>query len=1309
MAQVGRFNFNDGLTNNPERKIFNSDYVANLKRIDELFDKAVAIVRVTAQAAAGANVLTVEESGFFRIGDDILIRTPSGTNLRTTVNAEPSSRTQLPIQPIASLIPVNSKIIHSIPEIEEARGNEDSLADRLDTIENYITSTMSAHKAENNAHLASKINTSGLASLNTPTNVQAALETLATQKMNQSELTGINSNITSGDNAVRLEFQAADAALLNTINNDQLLRDVKINLFTGAGNYIVRDGNGFPKFPNVVFTQGATQAVKTFKGEKALAALASSYSTTLSSFLHLEANGLDYVYQIAGYNTATSAAQTATRRSTVDANGVLGAWVPQAARPVAGHSHSGAAVLSFAGQKRIISAVGGDNRVYFTNDLVTNNGTISSWTITSSNLPAVPSRPSVATVTVGSDVYIYVAGNNKDRRISYQRWNQNTLNLAGNWNTIFGGPAARGTTLVGYNQSLFLVGGSRHIYAAKLDSNGVPNFVSLGEVMPKFLNFPKVTVLNLSGKDYLFVTGGTSGSDYNTGTGNIDSFLFEINPVTLDLTLVKTLQGHLSYNSLGSGFVHVKTATKDWMFIHAGNGGTASGTLIQRLDLTKNVNYTAMNVTVGGGEYCINNEIVTSHPTQNFNGIISGDPLNSIIKRYLLVRKDGVTKEFRLSVSGYVSDPKSMLIGEITINSATSTGQATFFDQNIVQDLVSTGLYKSNSIISGCGLSATLPMTVNVSSGMFDFGGKVFGTTGMTINMSSFVEKEMDMLGPVNLPYKFEDANAYGSLCNIKFDTQKVSINTVRAVSGNSDNIPASGTILSVYKVSQGAVVFVENIDYTVSGGVINWISGNKPAGGSTYQVEIITPVTGNIKRFIYKLGGYTGSAAVSTVQKAELDSNGVLISNFASSGCAPLLQTSYSIDGAVPVVMKNGDRRLFMVCGGTNKMMLSNPINPITGGFTGWTQYATVLPFTANAAMAKLVTINNISYMYISGGGGISESIVRYRFDTETGAISGQTSFNFPATLDNSIFSVFDNKFAYLVAGNGNRKIYIGTIDNTGAIVWNTMPIADTLNAMQLHNAEIIKIQGISYLYIFGGQSGAQYSTTTKIPGMMRVKLDSDTGLLDGPWEFFAFSFDDPSELACSCTVEANGNILVYRSVGHTAAGLFTGDSHKINMIPIYASNFIGHSLLYFERSNNGTITVRATKRWDDEIDPLTILGLVTTDGTKIQRMISVAKQRKFDSGWVFADNNSRLIFQHNLLYPIKKERLVFRRLAGESETILNTEFNGYGAIVYHRPNRFVSVVLFGASGVASVLTDSETPVSSSILEGQVRIILEA
>jgi len=126
------------------------------------------------------------------------------------------------------------------------------------------------------------------------------------------------------------------------------------------------------------------------------------------------------------------------------------------------------------------------------------------------------------------------------------------------------------------------------------------------------------------------------------------------------------------------------------------------------------------------------------------------------------------------------------------------------------------------------------------------------------------------------------------------------------------------------------------------------------------------------------------------------------------------------------------------------------------------------------------------------------------------------------------------------------------------------------------------------------------------------------------------------------------------------------------------------------------------------NHLSNLTLLGLVASDGVDITSVVSVPKQRVFESGWINIDANRRLTFNHNLIYPIKNDRLYFREFPGSEEYRSMSHTGSYGMSILHKRDKLNTTVSSASSGTFNGSSDDETPSSFQVTSGQVNFILE-
>src|SRR3990167_4093937 len=281
---------------------------------------------------------------------------------------------------------------------------------------------------------------------------------------------------------------------------------------------------------------------------------------------------------------------------------------------------------------------------------------------------------------------------------------------------------------------------------------------------------------------------------------------------------------------------------------------------------------------------------------------------------------------------------------------------------------------------------------------------------------------------------------------------------------------------------------------------------------------------------YLFVTGGYNGSATVSTIYSAPLQST-ALATNTSSTLSNGNLLDLWNNSSSKFSVNYNGDISLnggitFASSSATPQSQLTNPVSPIgAGGIGTWSTLAN-LPQTLYYHAST--TYNG--YLFITGGATVS-TVYSAQIKAD-GTLGGwQTLTNMPAALYGHV-SVAYNGYLYIVGGATVSTVYSAPIKSDGTIgAWATLStLPQTLYA---HGGAVYN----GYLFVTGGYNTAAKST------VYSAKINGDGTI--GSWATLSTL---PAVRQNLSTVAYNGYLYVTGGSANGTTGTSTVYSAKIN-----------------------------------------------------------------------------------------------------------------------------------------------------------------
>lgn len=315
---------------------------------------------------------------------------------------------------------------------------------------------------------------------------------------------------------------------------------------------------------------------------------------------------------------------------------------------------------------------------------------------------------------------------------------------------------------------------------------------------------------------------------------------------------------------------------------------------------------------------------------------------------------------------------------------------------------------------------------------------------------------------------------------------------------------------------------------------ISTWNTGTALPAVVVYSAVIVT------KNRVYLLGGNNGSATVSTVYTAPINSDGTI----------GAWSTSTSLPGAISrtqaVLTKN---RVYLIggknsAGNTINIMYSAPVNS-DGTLGTWTVETNLPPAGTSFPILCLVK----SKLFIIGGAGTASAVSSvYSCTVNADGTLGTwvTETSLPAARGYAQGLVIKNRIyvigGYDATGVGVNTVYYADISSTGNIgTWNT---GTALPTPLIHCSSFVTKNGI---YICGGTNNSSYLSTTYF-----APINADGTI--GTW---VLSTSLPSIMTGSQLIVTSSKVYIFGSrtsdVGFAATVVYANVSGGLNDYSAY------------------------------------------------------------------------------------------------------------------------------------------------------------
>jgi len=314
-----------------------------------------------------------------------------------------------------------------------------------------------------------------------------------------------------------------------------------------------------------------------------------------------------------------------------------------------------------------------------------------------------------------------------------------------------------------------------------------------------------------------------------------------------------------------------------------------------------------------------------------------------------------------------------------------------------------------------------------------------------------------------------------------------------------SGNLAFNGTgTNNIYMLNNSNLSFMISPGGAINSQIITNVNVGTFSTASQGQLPttlaIHTTVTSTIggTNYVYVLGG-TGSVDYSTVYKATIDTSG----NIGAFSTASQGQLPQTLIYSTTVTSTIGSSTYMYVLGGRNGATYQSTVYKATvdtsgniGAFSTASQGQLLTTLAIHTAVTS--TIGGTNYVYVLGGdtgAGNQSTVYKATVDTSgnIGAFSTASQGQLPQILGEHTTvtaAIGGTTYVYVLGGGnpGTSTVYKATVDTSGNIgAFSTASQGQLPQTLIRHTTVVATVDGINYVYVFGGFNSTQQSTVYK------------------------------------------------------------------------------------------------------------------------------------------------------------------------------------------------------------------------------------
>lgn len=768
-----------------------------------------------------------------------------------------------------------------------------------------------------------------------------------------------------------------------------------------------------------------------------------------------------YIYVIGGFSSST------LYKATLDnANGNTGAFATtsQAQLPTfrAGHTSH----ISTSGTSTYVYVIGGPDSSVYKATINSTNGNIGTLATTSQSQLRIGLEDHTSDIiTAGASTYIYVVGglNSPTTQSTVYKATINSTN--GNIGTFdttsqsqlpeitYGHISVVHTT--GSSSYIYILGGnhiasSSTVYRATVnsDNGNIGAFATTSQAqLPELKDALKANILSVGNSTYVYIIGaGSNGSTLYRATidsdsGNMGAFS-------------TTSQAQLPTNLLWTSATINTFGASTYLYLLGGYyGGTEYSTVykanIDEGNVVLDVSRSQIDTSANIGGFATTSQSQLPQGRRNHTSTIITHPNN-----YLYVL--GGCNTLACSANDSVST-----VYKATIDIPATTGTFSTSSQGQLPLTVSRGV--------------SVFQTIGASTYVYTLGG-----TGGTSRSTVYKSVINSTSGDIMLFTTTSQAQLPAITITHTANSQTVGSSSYLYLLGGQ----VSGIVSTVYKST------------------LNSSTGDVGLFSTSSQAQLPSPLADHVSlqytfgssTYTYIVGGYTGTAFISTVYKSTIDSSGNLGTFLTTSQS----QFPQNINDHTAVIHPVGSSTYLYVLGGSDSATQSTvyraTINPSSGDIGAFnTSGQGQLPAIRQNLTSIATSVGASTYIFAIGGLESGERSTVYRATIDAGGNVGTFSTSNQSQLPDVIrymstpaFTVGSSTYFYAIGGvNGAAHlstVYKGALDTNPSIqTFATTSQAQLPKRLRsLSSASFTIPNGTSYIYTIGGIDNADAVSST-------------------------------------------------------------------------------------------------------------------------------------------------------------------------------------------------------------------------------------
>jgi N-acetylneuraminic acid mutarotase len=803
-----------------------------------------------------------------------------------------------------------------------------------------------------------------------------------------------------------------------------------------------------------------------------------------------------YLYEIGGYTTAATAV---VDYASINSNGTLGSWTATTSLPTATYNATSVAyngyLYEIGGYTTAATAV-----VDYAS--INSNGTLGSWTATTS----LPTATDYATSVAYNGYLYEIGGYNGAYIATVDYASINSNGTLGSWTATTSLPVVNGdATSVAYNGYLYEIGGNNGAYTATVDyapinANGTIGSWTATTSLPAATAYATSVAYN----GYLYEIGGsisggiTATVDYDSINSN--GTLGATWTVTNSLPTASGEATSVAYNGylyeIGGWTNSGATAIVDYAPIDpAGvvSGWTATTSLLNPTEYATSVAYNGYLYEIGG--YNVAYVADVDRARINADGTLGSWTVTTSLPTATDYATSVAYNGYLYEIGGSTSGGITATVEYDSINSNGTLGATWTATTSlpVSTDIATSVAYNGYLYEIGGSTSGGITATVDYDSINSN------GTLGATWTATTSLPVSTDIATSVAYNGYLYEIGGYTTTNIVTVDYAPINANgTIGAWTATTSLPTGTGGATSVvyngylYEIggstSSGTTATVDYAPINANGTIGAWTATTSLPAANSRATSVI------YNGYLYEMGGYTTTYAA-TVDVAQINNGGPGTTS-AWTATTSLPAATY---WATSVVYNS---YLYEIGGYNGTAALTTvdyaPINS-NGTIGGWAA-TTSLPTATNSATSAVYN----GYVYEIGGSTVNGTAgviatVEYASINANGTLGSWTSTTSLPVATLAAASVIYNGYVYEIGGNTSSgdttSVDYASINGNGTLgSWTTttsLPVAIEYATSVIYNGYVYEIGGfpngitavVDYAPINSNGTLGAWTSTTSLP----------------------------------------------------------------------------------------------------------------------------------------------------------------------------------------------------------------------------------